>query len=168
MQRQPTNLFTERRQPSGAHQVETFEEGNRTIERLNRRSVEPGERSRVTTPREHVECRPCQIDTTHFRFAVSAQTIARIPESPDQSRRFAPGASCPLIGGVHRHTFGLERVDAARRIVARHFLQSGIDDSGHAGHGQRCFGDVRGDDDATRRGLAHREILLLRRKGTMK
>ena len=55
----------------------------------------------------------------------------------------------------------LERqaVDSALGVVARHLHVPGVDDRRHARHRQRCFSDVRRQDDATPIDGADRRIL---------
>jgi hypothetical protein len=95
-----------------------------------------------------------------------AQSIARVPQPAHASGPEACGASCALVGAVERDALGLERVDAARCVVACHLVEAGIDDRVHARHGDRGLGNVgRQNDSSVAR--HERAILLVGRQRPM-
>ena len=171
MQRQTPHLLADRRQMqriadrglrmADLDQAETAKQRQCRVERVLARPLEPLQRARIAAPGDHVQRRARQVDAMDLRLAVRAQPIARVPQPPHDARRQPPGAARPLVRGVPGDALGLEAVDAAFRVVARDLLQPGVDHRGHAGHGQRRLGDVRGDDDAAAQRRAQGQVLLV-------
>ena len=76
-----------------------------------------------------------------------SQPIARVPQPPAR-----PGPSAPRGRRADPPRPAVIRSSTRHRspvgVVARDLLQPGVDDGGHAGHGQRRLGDVRGENHA--------------------
>ena len=103
-----------------------------------------------------------QIDAMNLGFAMRPQSIARVPQPPDDAGPEPRGAAGALIGAVERDALGRQRIDAAIGVVARDLLQAGVDHRRHAGNGQRCFGDV-----GRRRSCAARRSAAWRQRGIL-
>jgi hypothetical protein len=112
------------------------EQRHRRLERLVARPLEPLERAGIAAPRDDVEAGARQVDPVDFRLAMRAQTIARVPQPADDARRDAAGPAGALVGRIGRDALGLEAVDAALGVVARDFVEAGVDNRGYSRHGQ--------------------------------
>ncbi len=141
-------------------QPEPLQERNRGVDRIRARRLEPVERTRVAPPRDDVEHRGREVDAVNLRFAVWPQSIAAVPQPANHTRGQTSGASSALLGGIGRDSFEDQSVDGAIGVVPRHLVYAAVYDGRHARHRQRCFGDVRGDDDAPRGGRSNRLVLL--------
>ena len=147
--------------------TEPAQQPQRRRQAIRIRRFEPFERARVRPPGEEIEQRRREIDARHFRFAMGAQPVSRIPQPPDQSRPQARGAPGALIGRILRHALQRQAVHTALGIVARHFHLTGVDHGGHSRHGERRFRDVRGKDDPAPIGGADRGVLRIAVEGSV-
>ena len=167
MQRHASHLFAdcgEARHVAGTAELddaETNEQRQRSVDRAGGRRLEPLERARIAAPRDDVEGRAGEIDSTNIGLAVRAQPIARVPQPQNDARRDAPRAPGALIGRVPRDALGLEAVDSSLGIVARHFVEARIHHRGDLWNRHRRLGDVRRDDDTALRRRAERQLLLV-------
>ena len=87
----------------------------------------------------------------NLRLSSRPEPIARIPQTAYDARGLAAGAACALIRAVLRDSLELEAVDRSLGIVARHLVESCVDDGGDARHGDGGFRDIRRNDDAAPR-----------------
>ena len=140
---------------------------DRRRETVGGRAIEPLEAVEIGPSGKDGQYRRRQIDAVDLCLAVRAEAIAGVPEPPREAGTESRSAAGALAGAIERDAFGRQGIDGAIGVVARDFLEPGIDHRRHARDGQRRFRDVGGDDHPTAiRRLQHR-ILLVRLQGSV-
>ena len=167
MQGKPVHLASQWCQRDTFNRAKLTKQCKARRKRVGSGRIEPVHLTRISAPGQHVEQGTGQIDTMNLRFAVRPQPVGFVPEPAYYSWAEPSGAAGPLIGGVARNPLRFEAVDGAFRIVAGHFVYACVDHRCHAGHGQRCFRDVRREDDPPSRDSRYGAILLRAVQGSV-
>ena len=166
-QRQALQVPADMRDAAAGHRAKSRQQIDCRREALRRRTIEPLEAVEIGCGGKDGQYRRRQIDAVDVCLAVWPQAIAGIPEPPREAGTESRGAAGALVGAIERDALGRQGIDGATGVVARDFLEPGIDHRRHSRDGQRRFRDVGGDDHppAIRR-LQHR-ILLVSLQGSV-
>jgi hypothetical protein len=160
VERQAAHLFAERREANriiagcgllvadAGDEAEALEQRQCGVDGVVARCFEPLEGAWIAAPRDHVEDGARQINAVNLRLAMWSQSVARVPQPPDDARPEPSRAARSLIRGVRGDAFGLEAVDTPVGVVSRHLVQPRVDDGRHTGNRQRRLRDVGGGDHA--------------------
>ena len=141
--------------------TEPVQQAKRGVNAIGRGRFKPIERQRIGAPRQEVQDGRRKIDSRNVRFTMRAQPVAGIPQPPDEAGTQSRRTARPLICRIQGDPLEREAVDPAIGVIARHLYLTRVDDGGHARHRQRCFSDVRRQDDTAPIDGANRRILRI-------
>ncbi len=161
VQWQGAKTLAKPRQPAIVERAQPAEQREGSLQHLRRRRFEPLERTGVSAPGQHVQHRPCQIDTRDIRLAMRTQAVALVPEPHRHPRPQPARTARALIGRVLGDALEPQTVEAALDVIARQLLDARIDDGRDAWHGERGLGDVGCQDHAAATAVPDRRVLRI-------